>query len=62
MRKFIYYLTIISKKAQKFLLDKYCYKLEGNDLIEIKPSDFSYDKDWDLKCYYQSGRNYMFIK
>ena len=36
-------------------------KLEGNDLIEIKPSDFSYDKDWDLKCYYQSGRNYMFI-
>ena len=30
-------------------------KLEGNNLIEIKPSDFSYDKDWDLKCYYQSG-------
>ena len=28
---------------------------------EIKPYNFSYDDNWELKCYYQLDKNYMFV-
>ena len=39
------------------------HKLNTNPISfeEIKPDNFNYDGNWDLKCYHQSGEKYFFI-
>ena len=36
-------------------------KFESNTFTEIKSSSFSYDEDWELQCYYQPNKNYIFV-
>ena len=37
------------------------YKYQGNSLNELKPNDFSFKDDWDLKCFFQNDINSLFV-
>ena len=36
-------------------------KYENGDFIEMKPDSFSYEENWELLCYHQINKNYMFV-